>query len=75
MKLKGKFISMFIAFALVPVLITGILIFTISQSSSVNEAKANLVNQSKTAMTSIKESASLIIKSGQDMSQMPIKRI
>jgi len=72
MKLKGKFISMFIAFALVPVLITGILIFTISQSSSVNEAKANLVNQSKTAMTSIKESASLIIKSGQDMSQMPI---
>jgi methyl-accepting chemotaxis protein len=72
MKLKGKFISMFIAFALVPVLITGILIFTISQSSSVNEAEANLVNQSKTAMTSIKESVSLIIKSGQDMSQMPI---
>lgn len=72
MKLKGKFISMFIAFALVPVLITGILIFTISQSSSVTEAKANLVNQSKTAMTSIKESVSLIIKSGQDMSQMPI---
>lgn len=72
MKLKGKFISMFTAFALVPVLITGILIFIISQSSSVNEAKANLLKQEKSAMTSIKESVSLIIKSGQDMSQMPI---
>jgi len=68
MKLKGKFISMFIAFALIPVLITGATIMAITQSSSMKEAKASLQQQEKSAMTSINESISLIIKSGQDMS-------
>lgn len=68
MKLKRKFILMFIAFALIPVLITGATIMAITQSSSMKEARISLQQQEKSAMTSINESISLIIKSGQDMS-------
>jgi methyl-accepting chemotaxis protein len=72
MKLKAKFISMFIAFALIPVLITGGTIMIITQSSSMKEAKVSLHQQEKSAMTSINQSVSLIIKSGQDMSNKPL---
>lgn len=72
MKLKGKFISMFIAFALIPVLVTGGTIMAIMQSSSMREAKVTLQQQERSAMTSINESISLIIKNGRDMSNNPI---
>ena len=72
MKLKRKFILMFIAFALIPVLITGATIMAITQSSSMKEAKNSLQQQEKSAMTSINESISLIVKNGQDMSNKPL---
>ncbi|MBU3128237.1 methyl-accepting chemotaxis protein [Clostridium tagluense] len=71
MKLRGKFISMFIAFALIPVLIAGATIMIITKNSSMKEARSSLQQQEKSAMTSINESISLIIKSGQDMSNNP----
>ena len=72
MKLKRKFISMFIAFALIPVIITGATIMAITQSSSMKEAKASLQKQEKSAMSSIDESISLITKNGQDMADNPL---
>ena len=75
MKLKRKFISMFIAFALIPVLITGATIMAITQSSSMKEARISLHEQEKSAMTSINESISLITKNGQDMSNKPLINI
>ncbi|MCB2299080.1 methyl-accepting chemotaxis protein [Clostridium tagluense] len=72
MKLKAKFISMFIAFAIIPVLVTGGTIIAITQSSSIKEAKASLQQQEESAMTSINESISLIMKNGQDMSNKPL---
>ncbi|GCD10248.1 methyl-accepting chemotaxis protein [Clostridium tagluense] len=71
MKLRGKFISMFIAFALIPVLTAGATIMLIMQNSSMKEARSSLQQQEQSAMTSISESISLIIKSGQDMSNNP----
>lgn len=75
MKLKRKFILMFIAFALIPVLITGATIMAITQSSSMKEARISLQQQEKSAMTSINESVSLITKNGQDMSNKPLINI
>ncbi|MCY6484904.1 methyl-accepting chemotaxis protein [Clostridium aestuarii] len=69
MKLKSKFIAMFIAFALIPITIAGVLIYFTSKNTSVKVAYKNLENQTISCKESVKNTIGFIKKSGIQVSQ------
>ncbi|MCY6370004.1 methyl-accepting chemotaxis protein [Clostridium ganghwense] len=72
MKLKSKFISMFIAFALIPVIVAGIIIYETSHKDGIADAKVNLQNQQKFAKKSIENVMELIQKVGRQTAKKNI---
>lgn len=60
MKLRGKFILLFTAFALIPVIIAGSIVFYKVSSTSTTNSKNTVVNEQKFAMKSIQEIVAMI---------------
>ena len=64
MKLRSKFIIMFLAFSLIPSIILGAISVRIVSKANTEEAKKNLESQNKSAMVSISETVKLLNKAG-----------
>jgi methyl-accepting chemotaxis protein len=67
MKLKSKFIFLFLSFALIPVIAAGSIIFLVTMKFNLEEAHTILKTQGKSATTSIVETISLLTNVGEEM--------
>lgn len=68
MKIKNKFIVMFTSFAIIPLIVAGILIFSINNKISVENAKNTLINQEKSVKISLENLETIMEKIGNEMS-------
>lgn len=68
MKLRGKFILLFTAFALIPVIIAGSIVYFRISSTTMSNAMNTVVNEQKFAMQSIQNIIAMIEKYGNDTS-------
>lgn len=69
MKLKQKFVISFISFAIVPLVILGLSIYFITQSSAVKDAYSTMENSQKSAMISIKSNVKIIEDTSNNLSE------
>lgn len=68
MNIKSKFIIMFTSFAMVPLLLAGIIIYFVNKDISIKEAGQTLANQEKSIKVSFEQLENLIEKIGSQMS-------
>lgn len=72
MKFKMKFISLFSAFAVIPVLLSGGILYAINMTSSLNTARENLTAQEQSARTSFEQTEYNIERLGKQMADSKI---
>ncbi|MTK13300.1 MAG: methyl-accepting chemotaxis protein [Clostridiaceae bacterium] len=68
MKIKSKFIILFTSFAIIPLIIGGILIYFINSKINIEDAKNTLINQEKSVKMSLENLESIMEKIGNEMS-------